>query len=219
MSDLSLYFSSDLLKLFLISSAVIILVISWLVPRDKELTEHDANTLFEKMSNHPLQRKILNSKIGFLIDPRRKTKKTTGTGFFKRLGTLFIMICCGFIVAVVATKYERVRNLFEVKSNNEIVSLISSSISRKCIEDANIIKNDNKNEQLNMEHSDKDWEILLKCQIEQLDEISRKLLFQKIAFKYIACHSGQDNQPCQIELDNQLESYRKNESLKGIVKE
>ncbi|PNM27294.1 hypothetical protein A6J66_001150 [Yersinia enterocolitica] len=39
MSDLSLYYSTDALKLYLISSVVIIMVVSWLVSNDKKLKE------------------------------------------------------------------------------------------------------------------------------------------------------------------------------------
>lgn len=39
MSDLSLYYSTDALNLYLISSVVIIMVASWLVSSDKELKE------------------------------------------------------------------------------------------------------------------------------------------------------------------------------------
>ncbi|EKN4882313.1 hypothetical protein [Yersinia enterocolitica] len=179
---------------FLASMLILISIYSALWPeKERECTEDKINKMLKRIDEYSFSRWLLNSKVGFIIDPRRKIKP-----LYKRILNVFSIIVMCVSISMSTYYYFSIKDFLEVKDTSDINVSVLRSLSVKCTKASDALTNVPSYEYYNK---------LFECQINDINEIVLRLTLAQLVFEKTSCglQSKKTQVSCNAEIDKRLE--------------
>lgn len=177
---------------FLASMLVLISICSALWP-EKERTEDKTSKILKNIEEHSFGTRLLNSKFGFIIDPRRKIKP-----LYKRIFNAFSIVVMCVSISMATYYYFSIKDVWEVKNTSDINVSVLRSLSVKCTKASDSLTNVPSYEYYNK---------LFECQIDDLKEIVLRLTLAQLVFEKSHCElqSKKTQVSCNADIEKRLE--------------